>query len=577
MKFGAKYEILKALTRGDVETFTVRDRTTGEQLLAYIFRCAEPPQDQSTVQWILSSFARMAPDAPGTAVDLGTYDVSNFAYVIMSLPPTDALDTWIRQYQGRADRVRASGPSDPGLHAAKPEHSSASRESPVADALQRPSWTSSKLPPAGHDSSSLSTGQHGEMPLDGFGAQPRQPGEFTRQFFREVEVPAEGGHSDTDVIRKTGDDLTDNSERQSVSSASSPKYSSGAIGTSPDLGDSRANSDLPSGFSTKLFVQDPSTGGSSQNREYGEAESAKLSTGEFTKFFQVASVKEEGGSCGANEMAAGPGAESGGFTSLFGAAVPKAGDDSTVEQPIFDHSSSSIHGSSTEISDQRGTVQDGIPSGSYPFQAAVTPQSMDEGGATQVFGEENRTERTPAGEQQESPDFSFSEPAPTPSQLEPSAVGGATVLFRPPPEVAAEVEATSSQGPSEYTAFISREALSASISESEGAVAPPGSSKSGGAGAAAAAAVSPFITPPAVPSYQVPSPQVPAYPLAPAIPGGATPAMPSVAAPAIAAPSMPTPAAQPSPAPKSYWPLIITLNVLFILAVLLILYFALKH
>jgi hypothetical protein len=42
------------------------------------------------------------------------------------------------------------------------------------------------------------------------------------------------------------------------------------------------------------------------------------------------------------------------------------------------------------------------------------------------------------------------------------------------------------------------------------------------------------------------------------------------------APKMPKPGAPTQP-PVSYWPLVITLTVLFFIAVLLVLYFALKH
>jgi hypothetical protein len=53
----------------------------------------------------------------------------------------------------------------------------------------------------------------------------------------------------------------------------------------------------------------------------------------------------------------------------------------------------------------------------------------------------------------------------------------------------------------------------------------------------------------------------------------AAPAMPKIAAPP--APKAPK-AAVPEP-PVSYWPLILTLTVLFFIAVLLVLYFVLKH
>jgi hypothetical protein len=69
-------------------------------------------------------------------------------------------------------------------------------------------------------------------------------------------------------------------------------------------------------------------------------------------------------------------------------------------------------------------------------------------------------------------------------------------------------------------------------------------------------------------------PKVPAMapPAAPKMPP--PPPKPKIAAPA--APKVPKVEAPAAP-PVSYWPLVITLTVLFFLAVLLVLYFALKH
>jgi hypothetical protein len=57
----------------------------------------------------------------------------------------------------------------------------------------------------------------------------------------------------------------------------------------------------------------------------------------------------------------------------------------------------------------------------------------------------------------------------------------------------------------------------------------------------------------------------PPMPAAPAIPKLAVPAAPKAAKAAIPEPTV------------SYWPLILTLTVLFFIAVLLVLYFVLKH
>jgi len=69
------------------------------------------------------------------------------------------------------------------------------------------------------------------------------------------------------------------------------------------------------------------------------------------------------------------------------------------------------------------------------------------------------------------------------------------------------------------------------------------------------------------------SPSLPAIPL-PAMPP--PPAMPAVALPAPPPLPKAPKGALPEP-PVSYWPLILTLTVLFFIAVLLVLYLVLKH
>jgi hypothetical protein len=71
-----------------------------------------------------------------------------------------------------------------------------------------------------------------------------------------------------------------------------------------------------------------------------------------------------------------------------------------------------------------------------------------------------------------------------------------------------------------------------------------------------------------------------AVPQMPKIPGAAPPPMPKIP-PAPAMPKMKAPKAPkidaPAPPPVSLWPLIITLTVLFFLAVILVLFFVLRH
>ena len=121
-----------------------------------------------------------------------------------------------------------------------------------------------------------------------------------------------------------------------------------------------------------------------------------------------------------------------------------------------------------------------------------------------------------------------------------SASNGATYAFNRPASEPAPVQPMPASGPSPYTQVIS--------------VRP-----------SAAPAVAPKQASPAIPAGAVP--------ILPAIAAPPMPAMPKIAVPPAPKPPKAT---VPEP-PVSYWPLILTLTVLFFIAVLLVLYFALKR
>jgi hypothetical protein len=127
-----------------------------------------------------------------------------------------------------------------------------------------------------------------------------------------------------------------------------------------------------------------------------------------------------------------------------------------------------------------------------------------------------------------------------------SASDGATYAFNRPASAPVPAEPTLPSGPSAYTQIIS--------------VRPP----AGPAGAPTQASPS--------------SPTSPAASM-PSVPAIAPPPMPAAPkTPKIAVPPAPKPPKDAVPGPPvSYWPLILTLTVLFFIAVLLVLYFALKH
>src|SRR5208282_2606847 len=101
MKFANKYELFEAVTSGPVETFFAKDLASGERVLLHIFEAPEKKPDQPTVQWVLESFRRLAPDPPGLVVETGQYSGTTYAYLVTKLPDDAALQRWTQSYQSQ--------------------------------------------------------------------------------------------------------------------------------------------------------------------------------------------------------------------------------------------------------------------------------------------------------------------------------------------------------------------------------------------------------------------------------------------------------------------------------------------
>lgn len=147
--------------------------------------------------------------------------------------------------------------------------------------------------------------------------------------------------------------------------------------------------------------------------------------------------------------------------------------------------------------------------------------------------------------------------APTPM---PSSSDGATGVFHTRgSEPAAPLEPEPEMGPSPYTQIITVRPRAA---QDEGGAEKPAGAKGSGFAAPKLPGLTPPVMPPMAPP---PMPKV----AAPAPPKGVkAPKAPKVDAPKFEA---------PPPPPVSYWPLVITLTVIVCLAVILVLYFVLKH
>ena len=133
----------------------------------------------------------------------------------------------------------------------------------------------------------------------------------------------------------------------------------------------------------------------------------------------------------------------------------------------------------------------------------------------------------------------------------------ATNVFRIPGADAPPIDAGPS-GPSEFTVFLSRSQINASLPPEPGVPAGPG------AGAPPPTFAAPPV--PAPPPFQfAPPPPPPAPPAMKFPPAPAPPPVPRPAIPAMA------------PKPASIWPLITVLTVLLAIGAMLVMYFALKH
>ncbi|HTT19262.1 MAG TPA: hypothetical protein VMG82_09970 [Candidatus Sulfotelmatobacter sp.] len=280
--------------------------------------------------------------------------------------------------------------------------------------------------------------------------------------------------------------------------------------------------------------------------------------GEFTSFFQGPFQGDRSADMPSfsSQPIEPPRKTVGEFTAVFGQSsspAPESAVPATTSEPSF-----------TSIFQDMGTPQstfktparvpgEVIPAAPQPLPAAppvdATPLSDP------VFVAPTPTPVvTPVPTPTPSPSLTVERSAPPGSA--PRHGDGATGAFmRVPAKPAVPVEPQS--GPSPYTQIISRP------QHVETEEVPTGQSPAAGA--------SPFAAPPLP---RIPAAAPPPIPKMPPPPRIAPPPVPKMKAPAV--PKLPRVDA-PAPPPVSIWPLIITLTVLFFLAVILVLFFVLRH
>ena len=122
MKFAEKYELLESLTTGTIETFAANDKVRGERVLVHIVECAPQKPDQTTAEWALESFRKLAPDPPGPVLETGKYSGVKYAYVVTKPADETMVRAWVRRYELQVEDTKETK-----VHTLKTEFERSSR------------------------------------------------------------------------------------------------------------------------------------------------------------------------------------------------------------------------------------------------------------------------------------------------------------------------------------------------------------------------------------------------------------------------------------------------------------------
>jgi hypothetical protein len=103
MRFLSKYDLTEQLTLGALETFRARSIGGGEPLLVHLFSLPLISATELSNSDLLRSFEQVAPLPPGAIVDAGRYDDGTQAFVVSKTPlDTSALQAWLQHYRAQA-------------------------------------------------------------------------------------------------------------------------------------------------------------------------------------------------------------------------------------------------------------------------------------------------------------------------------------------------------------------------------------------------------------------------------------------------------------------------------------------
>jgi hypothetical protein len=583
MKFGEKYELLESLTTGAVETFVANDKVRGERVLVHILHGDPQKPNQPTVQWVLDSFRRVAPEPVGLVLETGRYSGTLYAYLVTKLPEETALRAWVKQYKAQArDTQEIQIPPPPPT----PESRAATAEVALKGIPQRPVAVTpvpvpvtpvpvlpASMPPASMPSVSASPVSVTQLLRD---FDPPAKSTAPSAPLREADpysIPAPPPRPLPPISSAGGQSGLHSTPPWAPESAripAPPKTDPNAGGPAESFRPDFAARNFPSPVTTAPPKEGP-----------------KL--GEFTSFFQGpfrGDVPSETPAVSPRQEV--PQKPVGDFTSMFGSVKPQKEEPPPAPGIAGNEPAGSFTGWFTpEISPRMSSTTSppglprananpvpGLSASPLPASGLHSPDPAESGlpsssfpaAPKDAFSAPKASSYVPPAPPIFPIPVPSNPPVPRPPSAAPSALSpdGATGAFSRPVSEAPPIPQEIPSGPSSYTRIISARPVNPAAEDA-------------GAEGPARAAGSPAFAMPALAVPAMAPPPLPPPPVAPK-PAFAAPAAPKMpAAPKLpAAPKAPKVEAAATP-PVSYWPLILILTVLFFAAALLVLYFVLKH
>jgi hypothetical protein len=533
MEFSEKYELMESLTTGAVESFAAKNKARGESVLVHILQCEPQKPNQPTVQWVLEAFRKVAPEPAGVVLETGRYSGTTYAYVVTTLPDDAALRAWVQRYNEQNPETR-----EVETHAAERRESKNS-----ASQIPNPE-------PAVKPSSQV-------------------PVQFT-QIFRELDSQAKRG-APTPPVAEANEANGQPSLPPDLPARRMPNFEErfpSAVHAAPKWDElsrtpAAAKEEPGLGSSAQKVVPDFLT--KNVPAESGASVNNVAKPGEFTNFWQgpfhVDGPPEVPVSSSSPIDAQ---KKPGEFTQMFprGAVTP--------ETPVFtptapeqNPSRSGMTGWATHAEIMAQMAKEAAP--------VAPPAANEPAPMVAPPAKESPAARMPAAVLPQpvipppiavSPAFPVPVPVP-PKPLAipvapPIASSDATSAFRSAASEPVVAPVQVPEGPGAYTRIISAKQTTAEDVE-------PAEEQAG-----------PKLPPFAAPSKPA-MPAAPPLPKLPPAPKTAPPPVKAPKAPKLKAPKLDAPKIDAAKPPVSYWPMVLTLTVLFFVAVLLVLYFVLKH